>query len=134
MARRGEGGEIGGRGFAGEKLCHDARGCRGEENAVAVVAGGNVMIRSTGDSAEEWETVGSGGTKASPAFKDRRRCELRQKAGRLGVEVGDIGGMDDLVEADVFNCCADDGASGVGAAGSRDYIDGFGADGKTEGK
>jgi hypothetical protein len=35
----------------------------------------------------------------------------------------DVGGVDDLVEAGIFDGCSDDGAAGVGAGCSGDYID-----------
>src|ERR1700732_4559351 len=37
--------------------------------------------------------------------------------------MSEVGGMEGLVEAGVFNCCSDDGAAGVGTGGAGDYID-----------
>ena len=34
-----------------------------------------------------------------------------------------VGGVDDLVEAGIFDGCSDDGAAGVGAGCPGDYID-----------
>jgi hypothetical protein len=39
---------VDGRGNAGEKLCHEVSGGRGEEDAVAVVAGGDEMVGLVG--------------------------------------------------------------------------------------
>jgi hypothetical protein len=37
--------------------------------------------------------------------------------------MGDVGGVESLVKAGVFDCCSDDGAADVGTGGAGDYID-----------
>ncbi len=49
--------------------------------------------------------------------------EVGQEIGGEGVEAVDVGGVDGLVEACVFDGGSDDGAAGVGAGGSRDDVD-----------
>jgi hypothetical protein len=66
-----EGREVDGRGNAGEKLRHDVRGGGGEENAIAVVASGDEMVRFCGQSAEERKAVGSCGAETCPGFELR---------------------------------------------------------------
>src|SRR5258708_7028234 len=48
--------------------------------------------------------------------------------------MGEVGGVEGLVEACVFDGCSDDGAAGVGAGGSGDYIDVGRADDEVQGK
>jgi hypothetical protein len=63
--------EVNGWGFAREKLCHDVCSGRGEEDAVAIVAGGKEMSWFGWQGAEEWKTVGSCGAEACPGFELR---------------------------------------------------------------
>jgi hypothetical protein len=68
-AVRREGREINGGRNAREKLRHDVRGGRGEEDAVTVVACGNEMIGLGRQSAKKRKTVGSRGAEACPGFE-----------------------------------------------------------------
>ena len=55
---------------------------------------------------------------------EETRCEV--------AEVGDVGGVDGLVEADVFDGGSDDGAGGVGTGGAGDDVDVGSADDDVE--
>jgi hypothetical protein len=60
--------------------------------------------------------------------------QLGKKRDGEGAQVGDIGGVEGLVEAGVFYCCSDDGTAGVGTGGAGDYIDVGCANDDVEGK
>jgi hypothetical protein len=115
--------EVDGWGCAGEKLGHNVRGCGGEKDAVAVVARGDEVVGLSGESAEERKTVGGCGAEAGPGFELRGFGKWREKCRGEGTQTGEVGGVEGLVEAGVFYCCADDGSAGVRAGGARDYID-----------
>lgn len=81
------------------------------------------MIRLSRESTEDGKAVWSCGTKAGPGFKLASAGEDGKESGCEGAEVVDVGWVDDLVKADVFDGCADDGAAGGGSGGARDDID-----------
>ena len=56
-------------GFAQEKLRHDTCGAGCEKDAVAIVAGGDEMVRMAGDGAKQGKTVESCGTETGPDFE-----------------------------------------------------------------
>jgi hypothetical protein len=57
-----------------------------------------------------------------------------KEGGGEGAQMGDVGGVEGLVEAGVFYGRSDDGSTGVGAGGARDYIDAGSADDDVKGK
>src|SRR6185437_3982405 len=63
--------EIDGRSFSDEKLRHDVRGCRSEEDAVAVVSGGYELMGAIRQRAEEGKTIRRRRTEAGPGFELR---------------------------------------------------------------
>ena len=81
-----------------------------------------------GHEAEEGEAVRSCGTEAGPGFELWRVGDLGEEAGGDVAEMRDVGGVDGLVEAGVFDGGSDDGAGGVGAGGAGDDIDARRAD------
>lgn len=110
-------------------------GCGGgEQDAIAVVAGGEEVMRAIGDGAEQREAVRSKGAKAGPRFEDRGGGELREELRGAGVEARNVSGMNGLVEAAVFDRGSYDCASGVRAKGARDDVDVRRSKDKIEGK
>jgi hypothetical protein len=131
---RGEWGELDGRIFVEEKLCHDTSGRRCEQDAVAIVAGGEVGAGMAGVRAEERKKIRDGGTEAGPGVEDGSCGELRQEASSGCVELSDVLGLDGLVESAVFDGRADDGSSGRVALGARHDVDFGSAEDEVEGK
>jgi hypothetical protein len=87
-----------------------------------------------GKSAEERQTVRRCGAKACPGFELRSLGQRGKQFGGESAEVVDVGGVNGLVETGVFDCCADDGAAGVGSGGSGNHIDFRCADDEFQGK
>ncbi len=98
-----------------DQVGHHLGGCGREQDAVAVVAGGDEVMRPGGMRAEQREAVGGCGTKAGPGVHDAGAGERGHERGGLRVQCGDVRGMDGLVEADVLDRGADDGAAGLWA-------------------
>ena len=132
-ARR-EGRQVGGRWFAYDKLRHNICCGGGQEDSIAIVAGGDELIWLTRDGAEDGKTVGSCGAKATPGFELVSLGDEGKKSSGECAKAIDVSGVDDLVKADIFDGCADDGAAGGGASGSRDDINVRRADDEVHGE
>jgi hypothetical protein len=104
------------------------RGGWGEEDSIAIVACGHEMVRLVWERAEERKSIGRCGTETCPGFQLRGVGQGRKQCGSKGMQMRDVRRVDGFVEAGVLYCCSDDGAAGVGAGGSGDYIDVGGAD------
>ena len=92
------------------------------------MSAGNEVIRLIGENSEKGKTVESCGAQARPGFELVGLGDGGQERGGKGAETIDVGRMDGLVEADIFDGCSDDGAPGGGASCTRDDIDVGGAD------
>ena len=90
--------------------CHDFRSDGREKDAVAKVAGGDVVAGSLGF-AEDGERVGSSGAKAGPAFENSGVAQFGDQRQRRMMEALDGGEVGALVESGFFDGGADEKAS-----------------------
>ena len=93
-----------------------------QEDSIAIVAGGDEMIWLSRKYAENGKPVGSCRAKAAPGFELGSLGDDGKKSGGEETKAIDVGWMNDLVESDVFDGCADDGPAGGGACCARDDI------------
>lgn len=100
-------------GLAADGLREQAGGAGGEQDAIAIVAGGDPVVAMRGGFSNQREIVGGSGAKSGPGLKYLGIGDGRVEFGGSVEKAGDGMGFDGLVESSLLDGSADGDASFV---------------------